>query len=521
MNIFLGYKRLPSSRLLFVITALCMAVIVTACTLPLTPPAATSESNTTSESTATPATAANEATPTAEPTTADSSAVVSDTQEVTTTQAVTATEDVTATRETTAAAASTVPAPTGEYEGIPVGFTAEGYPYRGAPDAPITMYEYSDYQCPFCSRYFVQTEPALDRSYVRSGKVRVVFRDFPLVELHPNAPAAHVTALCIADQSAALYWAIHSQLFQTQSEWNQLPDPAAYFANLATTVGADMDQYKACIDSGEKAAIVQERVQDALTKGFTGTPSFQFVREATAEVFPLVGAQPYEQFSTMIDTLIAGGTPQTEAAAQGDGNNEIPFWATADGLKPNADRPEQTVAGDFYRGNPDAKVVVIEFSDFQCPFCRKHTLETQPALDEKFVDTGEIMWVFKHFPLNIHPQAPAAGAAAECAADQNQFWAMHDLLFKNSDRWSISDPTPVFEELAKQLNLDTEQFATCLAGEDAAKRVQEDMDAGTPFVRGTPTFIVLYNGQGSIIPGALPVDRFSSILQEVLDGVSK
>lgn len=516
MKIFLGYKRLPSSRFLFALTALCMAVILAACALPLTPPATTTAPKATSETTAAPTTAVNESTSTAQSTdtTAEATAVVSDTQEVTPTQAVTATD------VTTAATVSAVPAPTEDYEGIPVGFTAEGYPYRGAPDAPITMYEFSDYQCPFCSRYFVQTEPVLDRSYVRTGKVRVVFRDFPLVELHPNAPAAHVTALCMADQGAALYWAMHAQLFQTQSEWNQLPDPASYFANLATTVGADMDQYQACIDSGEKEAIVQQRVQEAMTKGFSGTPSFQFVREATAEVFSLVGAQPYEQFSGMIDTLIAGGTPQTEEATQGDGNNEIPFWATADGLKPNADRPEQTVAGDFYRGNPDAKVVVIEFSDFQCPFCRKHTLETQPALDEKFVDTGEVMWVFKHFPLSIHPQAPAAGAAAECAADQNQFWAMHELLFQSTDSWSISDPTPVFADLATQLKLDTAQFATCLAGEEAAKRVQEDLDAGTPFVRGTPTFIVLYNGQGSIIPGALPADRFSSILQEVLDGLS-
>lgn len=493
-------RRLPSLRLPLVITALCLVALAAACTFPLTPAATTNGD-------AASATSAS-STPTAEPTeAAQATTGVSETQEVTTT-AVTTT-------------ASAVPAPTEDYEGIPVGFTAEGYPYRGEPDAPITMYEFSDYQCPFCSRYFLQTEPAIDRSYVRTGKVRVVFRDFPLVELHPNAPAAHVTALCIADQGAALYWAIHAQLFQTQSEWNQLPDPAAYFANLATAVGADLDQYQACIDGGEKEAIVQQRVNDALAKGFGGTPSFEFVREATAEAFPLVGAQPYEQFAGMIDTLAAGGTPQTEEPAQAQGNNEIPFWATADGLKPNPDQPEQTMAGDFYRGNPDAKVVVIEFSDFQCPFCRKHSLETQPVLDEKFVDTDQVMWVFKHFPLSIHPQAPAAGAAAECAAEQQQFWAMHELLFESTDRWSISEPTPIFEDLATQLNLDAAQFATCLAGEDAATRVQEDLDAGTPFVQGTPTFIVLYNGQGSIIPGALPVERFSSILQEVLDGVNK
>lgn len=501
MKIFPRCKRLSSSRLLLVITTFCMAVLMAACTFPLTPsPTANGdEPSVTSESPATAVAQASTSTP---------AAVVSETQEVTTTAV-------------TTAAVSAVPAPTEDYEGIPVGFTAEGYPYRGAPDAPITMYEFSDYQCPFCSRYFVQTEPALDRSYVRSGKVRVVFRDFPLAELHPNAPAAHVTALCVADQSAALYWAMHAQLFQTQSEWNQLPDPAPYFANLATAVGANLEQYQACIDGGEKEAIVQQRVNDAIAKGFSGTPSFEFVREATAEAFQLIGAQPYEQFAGMLDTLAAGGTPQTEEPAQAEGSNEIPFWATADGLKPDPERPEQTIAGDFYRGNPDAKVVVIEFSDFQCPFCRKHSLETQPTLDENFVDTDQVMWVFKHFPLSIHPQAPAAGAAAECAAQQNQFWAMHELLFESTNSWSISDPTPIFVDLATQLKLDTEQFATCLAGEEAAKRVQEDLDAGTPFVQGTPTFIVLYNGQGSIIPGALPVERFNSILEEVLASVNK
>jgi protein-disulfide isomerase len=254
-----------------------------------------------------------------------------------------------------------------------------------------------------------------------------------------------------------------------------------------------------------------------MEKGFSGTPSFHFVREATAEAFPLVGAQPYEQFAGLIDTLVAGGTPET--AQEESGNNEIPFWATADGLKPDPDRPNQTMAGDFYRGNPDAKVVVIEFSDFQCPFCRKHTLETQPILDEQFVATDQIRWVFKHFPLTIHPQAPAAGAAAECAAEQGKFWEMHDKLFNTMQEWSVSDPTPVFADLAQQLELDVDAFTTCVTGEEAASRVQEDLEAGTPFVRGTPTFIVLYNGQGSIIPGALPAERFISILQEVLDSV--
>lgn len=501
-NFFLcKWFKLPS---VLAICTLLLMIILAACAFPLTPPPptdATERPATTSEPPAASTTQpADSSTPTG---TVGSSAVASTTTET----------------ETTPATAVT----TGEietYKGIPVGFTVEGYPYRGSPDAPITMYEYSDFQCPFCSRYFIQTEPALDESYVRNGQVRVVFRDFPLAELHPNAPAAHLTALCIADQGAALYWTVHARLFQTQAEWNQLGDPAAYFAGLATEVGADMDSYSACVNSGEKEAVIEQGVAEAQEKGFSGTPSFQFVREATDEAFPLVGAQPYDQFAGMIDTLVSGGTPQT-AAAETPGSEEIPFWATADGLLPDPDRPGVNMAGDYYRGNLEAKVVVIEFSDLQCPFCRRHTLETQPILDEQFVATDQVLWVFKHFPLTIHPQAPAAGVAAECAADQGQFWEMHEILFTNLQSWSIADPAPIFIDLAQQLGLDADQFTSCLGGESAAQRVQEDLEAGTPFVRGTPTFIVLSNGQGSIIPGALPAERFTTILQEVLDGVAQ
>ncbi len=501
MKTLLSGKYFRFSRFLG-LSSLLFVLLLSACTLPLTPPSASDSPMNTAEATSP---AAEEVPPTATTTT--------------TTQLPAGTIPSVTVTDTQTTAATADPATTETYKGIPVGFTAEGYPYRGVVDAPITLYEYSDFQCPFCNRYFIQTEPALDESYVRNGQVRVIFRDFPLVDLHPNAPAAHAAALCIADQGAALYWTMHARLFQTQSEWEALADPLPYFADLVTEIGATQEPYTACVASGEKEEIVAQGVAEARAKGFSGTPSFEFVREATDEAFSLIGAQPYEQFATMLDTLIAGGSPQTEAQAQG--NEEIPFWATADGLLPDPDRPGVTMGGDYYRGNPNAKVVVIEFSDLQCPFCRKHTVETQPILDEQFVATDQILWVFKHFPLSIHPQAPAAGAAAECAADQGKFWEMHERLFASTESWSISDPNPVFSDLAQQLALDMDEFTTCLTSEDAAQRVQEDMDAGLPFVRGTPTFIVLYNGQGSIIPGALPADRFTTILQEVVDGVAQ
>ncbi|MCC6457599.1 MAG: thioredoxin domain-containing protein [Caldilineaceae bacterium] len=403
------------------------------------------------------------------------------------------------------------------YKGLPVGFTEEGFPYRGDPDAPIVMVEYSDFGCPFCKRHFVQTEPAVDEAYVRSGEVRVVFHDFPLVSLHPNAPAAHEASLCVAAQgSATQYWNMHAELFRSVEEWQALPDPLPVFARLAAETGVDTAVYEACMASGEYKSVVQERVDAGFARGFQGTPSFQFVREADNAVFELVGAQPYEQFAGVVDSALAGEMPAAPAAEAQPQEQGIPFWATAEGWQPDPDRPGYNMAGDQYRGDINAPVTVIEFSDFQCPFCLRHVTETQPVLDEKYVDSGKVLWVYKHFPLNIHPQAPAAGVAAECAGDQGKFWEMHEALFASVDAWSISDPTPVFESLASEVGLDADAFAACLADPAIAARVESDAAEGAQFVQGTPTFIIVRGAQGSIIPGALPEASFSEVLDEEL-----
>ncbi|GIK75429.1 MAG: hypothetical protein BroJett021_44170 [Chloroflexota bacterium] len=415
--------------------------------------------------------------------------------------------------------AERLPVPTETYNGIPVGFTADGFPFRGDPNAPVMMIEFSDYECPFCARHFVQTEPAINESFVRTGQLLVVFRDFPIEGLHPNAPAAHIASLCVADQGAALYWQMHAKLFQTQTEWGNSLDPLPVFERLAVESGADLDLYTTCMETEQdaKRAFIEEAIAEGQSIGVTGTPSFSFVG-MNGDEYLLVGAQPYDRFAAYVESLLAGEAPLGAEQQQqsGGGEAQIPFWATREGWQPDPERPGVNMAGDRYRGNLDAKVVVIEFSDFQCPFCRRHVEQTQPGLDEQFVDTGEVLWIFKHFPLQIHPQAPAAGVAAECAGDQDKFWEMHHLLFANMSAWSISDPTPVFAGFAADLDLDLDAFDACVNDPAIAQRVTSDLNDGAPFVQGTPTFIVLFNDEGRIIPGALPLETFSQALQEIL-----
>jgi protein-disulfide isomerase len=414
--------------------------------------------------------------------------------------------DATPVTESTPAADPEPAAPTevsadASFEGLPVGFTEEGYPYRGNPDAPITVYEYSDYECPFCARHVIQTEPALKDSYIVEGDVKLVFRDFPLEGLHPNAIPAAVAANCVAEQGIVPYWQMHRLLFRAQQEWAQLADPSPVFARLAEEAGGNPETYTTCLadTAAEKEAAVRESVAEAQSLGFSGTPSFLFVNEA----------------------MLAGGAPVDPAAAQQQqqaGEAEIPYWAQVEGLAPDPDNPGLTMAGDFWRGNPDATLTVVEFSDFQCPFCRQHALDTQPVLDEQFVEPGDVKWVFKHFPVEqSHPQAVAAAGAAECAGYQGQFWEMHHLLFERTEEWGSSSSVDAgLTALAEELSLELDQFDTCMEAQETYQAILGDLNDGSSFVRGTPTFVVLYGDQGRLIPGALPADQFSAALTELL-----
>jgi protein-disulfide isomerase len=350
---------------------------------------------------------------------------------------------------------------------------------------------------------------------VQTGQLKVVFMDFPLAQLHPNAPTASAAALCVAEQSPVAFWEMHAMLFETQDEWANLSDPNTFFTELAAQTDVELRDFEVCLSSGSKDAVVEETFQRARDLGFSGTPSFQFVIEETGETAELVGAQPFDRFATWIDSLLAGEIP-AEAESQAEGGGEIPYWATAEGLAPDPDRPGYTMAGDQYRGSTDAEVVVIEYSDFQCPYCARHVANTQPVLDETFVDTGQVRWVFKHFPLNIHPQAPAAGVAAECAAEQGEFWEMHHLLFETTSQWSNNDPNSTFVDLAADLQLDVDAFEACLEDPEMMARVEADFAEGRPFVQGTPTFIVMTGEQGRIIPGALPAESFVEALEGIL-----
>jgi protein-disulfide isomerase len=399
------------------------------------------------------------------------------------------------------------------YNGVPVGLTAEGFPYMGSTDAPVTVEEYTDYVCPFCLRHVTEVEPALIEQYIATGQVLLVFRDNPIPSLHPTSQQGHIASACVARQGAALFWAMHDRLFAEQATWGAGADPTAYLLALAEEVGADVDEYQACVENGDAEAVVNQGMSDAAAYGYNGTPMFRVTHTGQDDAYTIEGAQALETFQSNLDTYIAGDTPEITPTTEPE--SDLPFWASEDGLVVDPDRAGYTLAGDPYKGEPGAPLAVVEFSDYQCPVCRTHALEVAPALDEAFVASGKVLWVFKNLPLRIHEQAALAAAASECAGDQGQFWQMHDLLFDRVEQWSVEDPVPQFEALAAEMGLDPAAFATCIAGRDAMERVVADLYDAQDVSNSTPLFVVLYGGNGRLINGSLGVDEFTAALDEM------
>ena len=149
---------------------------------------------------------------------------------------------------------------------------------------------------------------------------------------------------------------------------------------------------------------------------------------------------------------------------------------------------DMTIAGAPSLGAADAPVTLVEFTDYQCPYCRRHNAQTKPQLVKDYVETGKLKYVLREFPLaQIHPQAPKAAEAALCAGDQGQYWAMNEVFFRDQRKLTLAD----LKEHAEGLGLDPAAFAACLDGGKYTARVQNDLQDGMKAgVRGTPTFFL-------------------------------
>ncbi len=415
----------------------------------------------------------------------------------------TATTDPPAPAASAVIAANTAPAPAlaePTYR-VPV----DGLPSIGDARAPVTIVAFTDYQCPFCRRADA-TITQLRASY--GNQVRVVIAEKPL-PMHDRARPAAIAALAAASQGS--FDAMHARLFA-----GPLDDAA--IAAAAKDIGLDVDRFDSDRAGTAAAALARsEALADRL--GVRGTPSF-FINGRH-----VVGAQPIETFRAVIDERLASARALTATGVRAE---DVYARAIAGGLEkveaPAEDNGAGCGGGGECNGPPDGKdmaaigekietvpidrapargsawapITIVEFADYQCPFCVRAEANLR-ALEK--AHPGDVRVVWKNLPLPFHDHARAMAKAAVAADAQGRFWQMHDRLFALTGTVDRA----AFDRIAADLHLDVARFDRDLDDPSLDARIDADnTDATALGVNGTPTFFV----NGHRLTGAQPVDVF-------------
>jgi protein-disulfide isomerase len=373
---------------------------------------------------------------------------------------------------------------------VPVGRS----PVRGAADALVTIVAFGDFQCPYCKRGAATVEQVQKRF---GSSVRVVWKHEPL-PFHPQAePAAELAEEARAQKGSEGFWAAHDALFALDRV------NAESLAGLETKLGLRHGSVDAAIKghAHAKAIDADEELAEALEAN--GTPHF-FVNGRR-----LVGAQPEAAFAKLVEEELAKAKARV---AKGTKASEVYAAIVREG-KPGKELERKVVpapvGSEPFRGGPQAKVVITQFSDFQCPFCQR-VEPTINTLLEQYGDRVKLVW--RNLPLPMHPDAPIAAEAALEAQRQkgnSGFWAMHAKLFATRD-FSMES----LHAMAKDIGLDVNAFDAALRDHRHEAAVKRDgAIAEAAGIRGTPAFVI----NGRFLAGAQPLKKFRRAVERALD----
>lgn len=218
------------------------------------------------------------------------------------------------------------------------------------------------------------------------------------------------------------------------------------------------------------------------------------------------------------EDFIGKGTPVTQQVQADDKSSTL---------------TDKLIEDDYVLGNANAPVAIIEFGDFQCPFCTKVFLETEPKIREEYINTGKVKWVMRDFIAPYHTKGDEAAIAAQCAGLQGKYFEMHDKLFSNSftsDNWgddkaisrqsgyTESKAIELFKSYAKELGLDSKKFNDCLDNKQFADEISKDKSDGQATgVTGTPTFLIGNDKNGfTKVVGSQPYTVFKQVIDAKL-----
>ena len=351
----------------------------------------------------------------------------------------------------------------------------EGFPAKGAEDAPVTIVEFADFQCPYCR----ELEGVLGQVMDAYGDhIRFVYRHFPLTNIHPGARIAAEASMCAEEQGH--FWDLHREMFAA---------PAAISAprlkQVAIELDMDAEAFGECLDSKKYADHVAGDEAEARTLGLTGTPGL-FVNGRF-----IAGVPEAEQLAAIVyDELQRAGVEIEEQRLE-----PIRVAVEADGFPS--------------KGPADAPITIVEWADFQCPFCQR----ILPSL-ERILETygDQVRFVYRQYPIaQIHPEAEKAAEASLCAHAQGQFWDMHDAMFQDQEALAVPD----LKATARRLGLDGPAFDQCLDSGQFADETAADLAAGRRAgVTGTPAMFI----NGRLLGG---MQSFGSIAEVIEDELSR
>ncbi len=340
-------------------------------------------------------------------------------------------------------------------------------------DPVVTIVEFADFQCPYCA----EQAPDLRRLKADySGRVVVVFKNFPL-PFHARARAAHLAALAAERQGK--FWEMHDLIFSHPGRLS-----TEDFDQYANLLGLDTARFHTDMEAASESAAVDRDVAEGEKLGVTGTPTL-FVNGHKLE-----GVQHYARLKLAIQAELKGEQwlPAARPAVQ--------------------KRVEVNTKGAPAQGPDSAPVTIVEFSDFQCPFCGGAV----PLLKQLMAEnSGKVRWVFKNFPLDFHADSPLAHMAALAAGEQGKFWEMHDLIFAHHQAIKHDD----LLGLASSLKLDMARFQRDLDDPKLKERIEADKKEGTTLgIEGTPTFVI----NGEVVSGFSPTEFQGIVDRHLVQG---
>ena len=342
-----------------------------------------------------------------------------------------------------------------------------------APAAqPVSMVVFSDFECPYSAQLFFE----LEKLQAKYPKFHIIYKQSPL-SIHPDSPLAHRAALAAGRQDR--FDAMAELLYA-----NQKPQDVASLTAFAHQLHLDVGRFRHDLDSSSVAAELDADMEESSAFAIEQTPTL-FINGKT-----LVGYQSEQTLAGLIDTAAAQNIVAPATAPDSVGETLDPALLAEIQSRPTA-----------AQGAADAPLTIVEFTDFQCPYCRGAVTPMEQFMASR---GREVRWIVRTFPLDIHPDSELAAEAALAAGEQGKFWQMHDLLFANQTALKLEN----LRAYAEQLHLDMHTFNDALATHRFAGQIASDRMLGTKAgVDGTPTFVI----DGHLMSGARSLPELNQI----------